>query len=189
LRWAVGLLKQKQYAKAKKKFKRAIQISPDRYHLYNEWLNALYSAREFEEVIFLVEKYLDRFSNKCIAQNTMGVCFLHLGDYENAIKTFEKVTLMKDDYYLAYYNWALGLYLQGKQREALEMYEKAKQIHLFPDGIYQREVANLKEDLKREENKMLVESLRMEIKAFEYFVAIDRQKGQKRGSGERSIEV
>jgi len=57
-RWALQLLKQKQYKKAKQKFKRSIQISPDASYLYTAWLKELYFTREFEEVILLAARYI-----------------------------------------------------------------------------------------------------------------------------------
>jgi len=76
---------------------------------------------------------------------------LHLGDYENALKCFQKATLMQENFGIAYLNWGLALYLQGKKEEAVGMFARAFQMGGLYMGSYEREVHMLKEDLKRGE--------------------------------------
>ncbi len=104
LKWALQLLKQKKYQKAKQKFKKAIQISPNNVDLYDDWAVGLYFAREFEEVMLFVEKYPDKLEYPHLTQNTLGICYLHFGDYENAIKYFQKAILVKDNDEIGYFN-------------------------------------------------------------------------------------
>ena len=175
--WALRLLKQRQHSKAKQKFLKSIQISPNNVDRYDDWLEGLYYAREFEEVILLAERDSpNKFEFPHLIQNTVGVCFLHLGDYENAIKCFQKAISIKADYELAYFNWALALYLQGNKEEALEMNERAYKIRPLRVTFYPREVRLLKEDLEREENKIFEDFIKTKIEGFEFFIERDRAK-------------
>jgi len=175
-KWAIQLLKQRQYRKAKQKFKRSIIISPDSVKPYDDWTTGLYLEREFEEVIMLLEKYHKKFTFPHNVQNTIGVCFLHLGDYDNAITRFRKAILMKSSSELAHFNWALALYLQGKKEEALGMYERAVQICRFPEWAYKREVEMLKKDLEREENKKFEDLIKAKMEGFEFLMTTSRTK-------------
>jgi len=56
------------------------------------------------------------------------------------------------------------------------MYEKAEKIKKLPVGIYSREVNMLKEDLKKEENKMFEDLIKKKLEGFEYFLELDRMK-------------
>jgi len=179
---ALQLLKQRKYEKAKQKFKKSIQISPKMLSLYNDWLEALYFERQFEEIILFVEKYPDKFSVPENIQNTLGMCFLHLGDFDKAIKCFENVTRENADFEMAYFNWTLALYLQGKKEEALGVFTRrgVKEVYDLYRTIYEREISLLKEDLKREDVKESEDLVNMKIKGFEYVLGLMVENAEQR---------
>lgn len=58
--------------------------------------------------------------------NGIGSCLSNLGRFDEAIEYFKIATKSSTYYALAYINWALALYLQGKEEEALKTFGKIK---------------------------------------------------------------
>ena len=76
----------------------------------------------------------------------IGIAYIHLGEYREAIDYFDKAIKMDQDDAFYYYNKAVALYKLGEYQEALSLVDKA--LSLDPGNDY------YKQELKKFENRI-----------------------------------
>ena len=104
LTFALLLLSQKKHKEAKQKFKKAIVLAPNNESLYSKWLEALYWHGQWGEVAVFIETFRHKFYHQHFLENSLGVCFLHLKDYDKAIECFKKAIGMVKGFKIAEMN-------------------------------------------------------------------------------------
>lgn len=109
------------------------------------------NQKDYEKAIELYQKAirLDFYASERTAYE-LGECFRAIGDYSNAIKSYEISTQLRN-YGEVYNNIGNCYYLLNQQKEAVENWEKAVQLEL-PDPRIQIEVQNNLKILKEKLN-------------------------------------
>jgi len=92
--------------------------------------NALYEQKDFENSIkaYSISLELNEYAE---AYNNRGIAYARLGEYDKAVKDYDKAIKLKPDLAEAYYNRGLAYAKQQKYDEAIKDYDEA--IKLKPD--------------------------------------------------------
>jgi len=91
--------------------------------------SCLYCQQKYELALKRYKKAAKLNKSLHNSYNGIGSCLSNLGRYEEAIEYFKIATSSSAYYALAYINWALALYLQGKEKGALEISEKIRNCY------------------------------------------------------------
>lgn len=81
----------KDMVKAESLYKKAIEIAPSFGNPYNNLASVYALTKRYKEALEKFEEALKYSDKKAPVYNNMGICYLNLGDENNAIKYFKKV--------------------------------------------------------------------------------------------------
>ena len=91
----------------------------------------LYNQKEFKSVIKYAKDLIKQSPNSIIIWNLLAVSYTETESLEEAVTAFEKVKILKPDYFEVYNNLGFVFTKQRKFKKAIESFDKA--IFLKPD--------------------------------------------------------
>jgi len=107
-----------------------LEIQPNAFDLQNNLGVELFRQGEKEKALKHFEKSVELQPEWSISNNNLGAVYESLGEREKA-GSYYKRSVELGDYYLAYENYALFLFKEGKYQEA-ENFLKEKALKKFP---------------------------------------------------------
>ncbi len=81
--------------------------------------------------ITLFSQTIEVTQNNCIAHNNLGVAYVKLGRFQDAIESYKQAIRIKPDYTDAHYNLGVAYGKLGRSQEAIDEYKQA--IRIKPD--------------------------------------------------------
>lgn len=94
-------------------------LSPIEYRL----AGSLFGAKRYDEAIAHFQRHLSLNPDDVTAELNMGLCYIVLKDFANAIVAFKRVTQLKPDYYLGYRWLALAYVYADSADQATDAYQ------------------------------------------------------------------
>ena len=136
--------------KAKKSFKKALQVQGDNAQAYYNLGVNLWGLWRYDEEIQYYKKAIELNPNYVEAYNNLGLIYSNLEKYEDAILYYQKAIELDQNYATAYYNLGEVFWKLKKYAEAIQSYLKFIQL---ADQKYN----DLIEETKKEVEKLLKE--------------------------------
>lgn len=112
-------------------YKKAINISPNIYQIWNNLGLALNNAGKYEEAINVLNKAISINPNYESSWLNRGVSYERLGRFDEAYNDFIKTLEIDSDMYLAYYNIGNYFLQINKFDDAYQSYIKSLNIYPF----------------------------------------------------------
>lgn len=136
--------------KAKKSFKKSLQVQGDNAQAYYNLGVNLWGLWRYDEEIQYYKKAIELNPNYLDAYNNLGLIYSNLEKYEDAILYYQKAIELDQNYATAYYNLGEVFWKLKKYAEAIQSYLKFIQL---ADQKYN----DLIEETKKEVEKLLKE--------------------------------
>lgn len=109
-------------------FSRKSQSEGLTFYIKSDRLRRLFpELEEYEPPI--VEVLNPEYGHQMLVMYNLGVSFIELGRYEEAIELFTQIVDIDPQNYTAYFNLGFSLYMLGRYEEAIEAYRKAIDIN------------------------------------------------------------
>jgi len=162
-------MEENRYIESNKIYGLAVTCSRCPSDICFDWIESLYTARRFQDIILISEKIIDRVKCPALLKNTCGMCHLHLGDFDQALELFQEVSQLDSLIRICHFNQVLSLYLKVEDRPVFET-------------IYRREITLLEQDLAKEENDEIKEKIKFRLRGFnQILVMLYKRKSEKQG--------
>ncbi|MFH0888910.1 MAG: DNA-directed RNA polymerase subunit alpha C-terminal domain-containing protein [Planctomycetota bacterium] len=97
-------------------------------YVFSSYVESLIKVGKAEEILSLLEKVKNKFSNEPMIPYYRGVYLESLGDYDKAQQEFTSALDLDQQYAPALFRLAYRFDLMGKDEEALKLYDKLRQI-------------------------------------------------------------
>ena len=92
---------------------------------------ALYSNGQIQEALDTVETLIKDYPNEPVLYNISGACYAGLGQFDAAVKDYEKAIAIKPDYSKAHFNLGCTLQELGQLDASAKSFEKALVIEPY----------------------------------------------------------
>ena len=106
--------------KAEARFRRSIELDPDREEVYLNFSRTLDVLGHYEEAVEILKRALTLRPDYPEVLNSLGVVYMRLGRKEDAIEPYSRAIALRPDLYQSHYGLANALY-QMKQHERLPL--------------------------------------------------------------------
>jgi tetratricopeptide (TPR) repeat protein len=116
--------------------KKVLEINPENEEGLNRIWFYVNITEKYGESIEFHKKLIDNNPYSYLAWYNLGHAYFGLGLYEKACDAFEYVTLINEDYDLAYRDWGEALIKSEKIKDAIEVFESALKIAEPYEEIY-----------------------------------------------------
>jgi len=174
------LLNGGSYKRAAVLYSRTLKVGPysasDLGNRYYRVGSCFYCQQKYEKALLNYKKAARLDGSIYQAYNGIGSCYSNLGEFEEAIENFKTSINEYSDYDLPYLNWALALYLQGKEKEALDVFEKVKTRYVSAYKknvtleIYKDEIVFAKERIANSTNQDEIRLAEERMKGVQYMI-------------------
>ncbi len=181
------LLNGGHYKQAAVLYSRVLKVGPysvfDLGNRYYRVGSCLYCQQKYEKALLNYKKAARLDSSIFQAYNGIGSCYSSLGEYDKAIEFFKESINESPSYDLPYINWTLALLLQGKEKEALDVFEEIKTRYeiLYKKNIaleiYKDEIVFANERIANTENQdeIRLAEERRGLRVFDIFLILSRK--------------
>lgn len=116
--------------KAAKYYEKAIQLNPNYIAPYNELIYRLSSIKEYAKAKVIAENYIELLPNEASPYDAYAELLMSMGDYDNSIKTYEKVLKIDSEYPWAIMGIAANLNFLDKHAKARKFLKKLNENNL-----------------------------------------------------------
>jgi len=164
-RWAELQLKEDRFPESNRVFRLAVTFALSQSDVYLSWIHNLYALRRFQDILLISEKAIDKVKNPALVKNICGMCFIHIGSYEKAIKLFEEAYQLDPNLKMNHLNQALAFYLNGEYGKATQKLEEIKDLLILVPR-FKHEILLLEQDLRKEQSDEIKEQKKFKIKGF-----------------------
>lgn len=121
---------------AKKYLKKSIKLNPENVELYMNYGDALFELSQYEQAVEVYKKAV-LLDDKPYLRFKLGMCYYHLGDFEDAIWSIETYISFNNDDENALYYYAKSLIKLKQKENAIIVLKKIVNIDpKFEDALY-----------------------------------------------------
>ena len=117
------------HEEAIKFFKKAIEIEPLNYELYNNIGKSLFKVLNFEDAIKAFEKSLKMNKNIADTYLNLGLIYKEKGDLKKCIDFLEQSIIINDSFFQSFYNLGLVFQEERKYKTSISYYQKAIDVN------------------------------------------------------------
>ena len=130
------------WSAAQKAFQRALELNPSLTHVYTSYsYSTLRPLGKWNEALRLLRVALQNDPFSLDVQREIGAVQAHAGQYEDAIKTLERVRAVEPDFPYVDIHLAVALVLAGRSAEALSVFERIDRLSRRPRRAPKRALA------------------------------------------------
>jgi len=143
--------------------------------------SCLYCQQKYEKAMTRYKKAAKLDFSLHQAYNGIGLCYLNLGEFEEAMRFFKICVILSPDYDLPHINRALALLLRDNEKEALDVFEKIKTRYSDTSKrdkvleISQDEIGFANEVIVNSDNQDAINLARERIKGIQYILDLIRK--------------
>lgn len=117
-----------QYREEIEALKRVVELRPDKGYAYLKMGTAYNQLGQHKEAVDAFKKAIRYMPDYAVAYNNLAIAYGKLGLVDDEIASLKKAIKLRPQYAIARYNLGMAYLKKGNKREALQEYNKLKDI-------------------------------------------------------------
>ena len=133
---AISYSKLKDYKKAEKSIRKALELKPDSKNLNHELAKIFLRSENFDKALKILHNLVSKVKKKDILYKDIGLAYFGMGKLEKALDFSAKSLKQNHNYVEAHFLRGKALREIGKYEEAIVEFDKILEKNAFKRKIY-----------------------------------------------------